>query len=199
MAWSHLGPGRNSSHGTTAMRQGGFGFTRRLPARCETQSRALYKEAREKSMSVLSLEYHPSVEEIQPRGLDNRLKTLTGCVCLGACQCGKSCTVMDWQGLRCARVQTARTRDHQTCHVGLSIRTGSMEQSGRVHWELKEGLAPFTPRIDPVLQRLRERCAHLLPCGKTNTDASRNKKRWFSRGQKLHTQQRNFLGLDARS
>ncbi|KAI9531444.1 hypothetical protein NQZ68_040761 [Dissostichus eleginoides] len=67
------------------------------------------------------------------------------------------------------------------------------------HWELKEGLAPFTPRIDLVLQRLRERCAHLLPCGKTNTDASRNKKRWFqSRAETAAHQQRNFFGLDAK-
>ncbi|KAI9531468.1 hypothetical protein NQZ68_040785 [Dissostichus eleginoides] len=67
------------------------------------------------------------------------------------------------------------------------------------HWELKEGLAPFTPRIDPVLQRLREWCAHLLPCGKTNTDASRNKKRWFqSRAETAAHQQRNCFGLDAK-
>ncbi|KAI9531438.1 hypothetical protein NQZ68_040755 [Dissostichus eleginoides] len=67
------------------------------------------------------------------------------------------------------------------------------------HWELKEGLASFTPRIDLVLQRLRERCAHLLPCGKTNTDASRNIKRWFqSRAETAAHQQRNFFGLDAK-
>ncbi|KAI9531450.1 hypothetical protein NQZ68_040767 [Dissostichus eleginoides] len=84
--------------------------------------------------------------------------------------------------------------------VWLSVLSlGKTRQDKKRHWELKEGLAPFTPRIDPVLQRLRERCAHLLPCGKTNTDASRNKKRWFqSRAETAAHQQRNFLGLDAK-
>ncbi|KAI9531464.1 hypothetical protein NQZ68_040781 [Dissostichus eleginoides] len=84
-------------------------------------------------------------------------------------------------------------------YVATSVERNTYEFNLFLHWELKEGLAPFTPRIDPVLQRLRERCAHLLPCGKTNTDASRNKKRWFqSRAETAAHQQRNFLGLDAK-
>ncbi|KAI9531458.1 hypothetical protein NQZ68_040775 [Dissostichus eleginoides] len=84
-------------------------------------------------------------------------------------------------------------------YVATSVERNTYEFNLFLHWELKEGLAPFTPRIDPVLQRLREWCAHLLPCGKTNTDASRNKKRWFqSRAETAAHQQRNFLGLDAK-
>ncbi|KAI9531435.1 hypothetical protein NQZ68_040752 [Dissostichus eleginoides] len=84
-------------------------------------------------------------------------------------------------------------------YVATSVERNTYEFNLFLHWELKEGLAPFTPRIDPVLQRLRARCAHLLPCGKTNTDASRNKKRWFqlraeTAGQKLqHISSGTFL------
>ena len=35
----------------------------------------------------------------------------------------------------------------------------------------KKGLAPFTPRIDLVLQRCRERCTLLLSCGKPSNNA----------------------------
>ncbi|KAI9531431.1 hypothetical protein NQZ68_040748 [Dissostichus eleginoides] len=87
--------------------------------------------------------------------------------------------------------QKSRTKTGGDCATSLSPAAN--------HWELKEGLAPFTPRIDPVLQRLRERCAHLLPCGKTNTDASRNKKRGFqSRAETAAHQQQNIFGIDAK-
>ncbi|KAI9531448.1 hypothetical protein NQZ68_040765 [Dissostichus eleginoides] len=82
--------------------------------------------------------------------------------------------------------------------VWLSILSCERQDKKR-HWELKDELAPFTPLIDLVLQSLWERCAHLLPCGKTNTDASRNKKRWSqsraeTAGQKLqHISSGTFL------